>query len=157
MATHSSVLAWRVPGTGEPGGAVSGVAQSRTRLKRLSSSSSSSMVYVMLRCIYLSVCVCVYIYIYKYFKKKTRGKTNIVAVVFWDLSWSCVSFLLCVCRSLGTTSFEVLFIFPLSLPHHNPQDIHSTYTVGWRALVEAMTPQCLLAPILFFIPGSGKM
>ena len=41
MATHSSVLAWRIPGMGEPGG-VSGVAQSRTRLKRLSSSSSSS-------------------------------------------------------------------------------------------------------------------
>ena len=45
MATHSSVLAWRIPGTGEPGGLpdVYGVAQSRTRLKRLSSSSSSSM------------------------------------------------------------------------------------------------------------------
>ena len=41
MATHSSVLAWRIPGMGEPGGpAVHGVAQSRTRLKRLSSSSS---------------------------------------------------------------------------------------------------------------------
>ena len=38
MATHSSVLACRIPGTGEP---VYGVAQSRTRLKRLSSSSSS--------------------------------------------------------------------------------------------------------------------
>ena len=38
MATHSSVLAWRIPGTGEP--AVYGVAQSRTRLKRLSSSSN---------------------------------------------------------------------------------------------------------------------
>ena len=36
-ATHSSVLAWRIPGTGA---AVYGVAQSRTRLKRLSSSSS---------------------------------------------------------------------------------------------------------------------
>ena len=43
MATHSSVLAWRIPGTGEPWcGAVYGVAQSRTRLKQLSSSSSSS-------------------------------------------------------------------------------------------------------------------
>ena len=32
MATHSSVLAWRIPGTGEPGGlpAVYGVTQSRT-------------------------------------------------------------------------------------------------------------------------------
>ena len=45
MATHSSVLAWRIPGTGEPGwAAVYGVAQSRTRLKRLSSSSSSIQV-----------------------------------------------------------------------------------------------------------------
>ena len=39
MATHSSVLAWRIPGTGEA--AIYGVAQSRTRMKRLSSSSSS--------------------------------------------------------------------------------------------------------------------
>ena len=43
MATHSSVLAWRIPGTGEPDGLTSyGVAQSRTRLQRLSSSSSSN-------------------------------------------------------------------------------------------------------------------
>ena len=43
MATHSSVLAWRIPGMGEPGGlpSMGSVAQSRTRLKRLSSSSSS--------------------------------------------------------------------------------------------------------------------
>ena len=40
MATHSSVLAWRIPGMGEPGGLpFYGVAQSRTRLKWLSSSS----------------------------------------------------------------------------------------------------------------------
>ena len=43
MATHSSVLAWRIPGTVEPDGLPSmGVAQSRTRLKRLSSSSGGS-------------------------------------------------------------------------------------------------------------------
>ena len=42
MATHSSVLAWRIPGTGEPGGLPSMGLQSRTRLKQLSSSSSSS-------------------------------------------------------------------------------------------------------------------
>ena len=40
MATHSSVLAWRIPGMGGAWwAAVYGVAQSRTRLKRLSSSS----------------------------------------------------------------------------------------------------------------------
>ena len=39
MATHSTVLAWRIPGTGEPGGLPSRVAQTQTRLKRLSSSS----------------------------------------------------------------------------------------------------------------------
>ena len=39
MAIHSSVLAWRIPGTG-----AHGVAQSRTWLKRLSSNSSSSAI-----------------------------------------------------------------------------------------------------------------
>ena len=39
MATHSSVLAWRIPGTGEPGGLSSMGSHSQTRLKRLSSSS----------------------------------------------------------------------------------------------------------------------
>ena len=33
MATHSSVLAWRIPGTGEPGGLPSMGSHSRTRLK----------------------------------------------------------------------------------------------------------------------------
>ena len=42
MATHSSVLAWRIPGTGEPRGLPSmGSVQSGTRLKRLSSSRGS--------------------------------------------------------------------------------------------------------------------
>ena len=52
MATHSSVLAWRIPGTGEPGGLLSlGVTQSWTRLKLLSSSSSRViLVSVLLFC-----------------------------------------------------------------------------------------------------------
>ena len=41
MAAHSSVLAWRIPGTGEPVGLPSMGSQSQTRLKQLSSSSSS--------------------------------------------------------------------------------------------------------------------
>ena len=42
MATHSSVLAWRIRGTGEPGGLPSMGSHSRTRRKRLSSSSCST-------------------------------------------------------------------------------------------------------------------
>ena len=41
MATDYSVLAWRIPGTGEPGGLLSMGSHSRTRLKWLSSSSKS--------------------------------------------------------------------------------------------------------------------
>ena len=40
MATHSSILAWRIPGTGEPGGLLSVALHSRTRLTRLSSSNN---------------------------------------------------------------------------------------------------------------------
>ena len=43
MATHSSVLAWRIPGTGELGGLPSMGSHSRTRLKQLSSSSMYHM------------------------------------------------------------------------------------------------------------------
>ena len=43
MATHSSVLAWRIPETENPGGRPSmGSHRGWTQLKRLSSSSSSS-------------------------------------------------------------------------------------------------------------------
>ena len=41
MATHSSVLAWRIPGTAEPGGLLSVGSQSWTQLKQLSSSKVS--------------------------------------------------------------------------------------------------------------------
>ena len=55
MATHSSVLAWRIPGMGEPWwAAIYGVAQSWTRLKRLSSSSSSLWATGALGCTNLS-------------------------------------------------------------------------------------------------------
>ena len=53
MATHSSVLAWRVPGMGEPGGLPSMGSHSRTRLKRLSSSIHilTSLVAQMVKCL----------------------------------------------------------------------------------------------------------
>ena len=42
MAAHSSILAWRIPGTEEPVGLPSMGSQSRTRLPRLSSSSKGT-------------------------------------------------------------------------------------------------------------------
>ena len=44
MATHSCVLAWRIPGTGEPGGLLS-MGSQRTGLRQLSSSSSMSQIH----------------------------------------------------------------------------------------------------------------
>ena len=42
MATYSSVLAWRIPGMGEPGGLLSmGVAQSQTRLSDLAAAAAT--------------------------------------------------------------------------------------------------------------------
>ena len=49
MATHSSVLAWRIPGTGEPGRLPSTGLQSWTRLKRLSSSSRKDQTRYMVK------------------------------------------------------------------------------------------------------------
>ena len=40
MATSASVLAWRIPGTGEPGGLPSMGLHSRTQLKQLSNNNS---------------------------------------------------------------------------------------------------------------------
>jgi len=50
MATDSSVLAWRIPGTGEPGGLPSMGSHRVTRLKRLSSSSSTTLSSILLTC-----------------------------------------------------------------------------------------------------------
>ena len=46
MATRSSVLAWRIPGMGDPAGLPSMGSQSQTRLKRLSSSSILTILYL---------------------------------------------------------------------------------------------------------------
>ena len=45
MATHSSVLAWRIPGPGEPGGLPSTGRTESDTTERLGGSSSSSIRY----------------------------------------------------------------------------------------------------------------
>ena len=55
MATYSSVLAWRIPGTGEPGALPSmGSQRVGYDLKRLSSSSSSSVTHYIF---YIFICI----------------------------------------------------------------------------------------------------
>ena len=49
MATHSSTLAWRIPGTGAWWAAIYGVAQSRTRLTWLSNSSETHEVLILVQ------------------------------------------------------------------------------------------------------------
>ena len=44
MATHSSIIAWRIPWTEEPGGLPSMGSHSQAQLKRLSSSSSKLLI-----------------------------------------------------------------------------------------------------------------
>ena len=44
MATYSSVLAWRIPGTGEPGGLPSLGSQSRTRRSDLAAAAAGGPV-----------------------------------------------------------------------------------------------------------------
>ena len=45
MATHSGVLAWRIPGTGEPGGLPSMGSHSRIRLKRLAAAAAATLIF----------------------------------------------------------------------------------------------------------------
>ena len=59
MATHSSVLASRIPGTGASWAAIYGVAQSRTRLKRLSSNSKASIKLISVQWHFLIMCAVV--------------------------------------------------------------------------------------------------
>ena len=74
MATHSSVLAWRIPGRGSLVAAVYGVTQSRTRLKGLSSSSSTQLLPI-------SVKVIPYCFPYSYFCNK-NGSSKFEH--YWD-------------------------------------------------------------------------
>ena len=98
MATHSSVLAWRIPGTGEPGGLPSMGSQSQTRLKRLSSSNSSTIYYPLntYLWIYFTICsldhwnnknLCLSIYFLK--------RNNLRKVFFLNIML-CVCFLKCL-------------------------------------------------------------
>ena len=61
MATHSSVLAWRIPGMGEPGGLLS---LGSHRVGHDWNDLAAAYTYM---CVWLCVCVSVYIYMKSFF------------------------------------------------------------------------------------------
>ena len=86
MATHSSVLAWRIPGTGKPGGLPSGVALSQTWLKRLSSSSSMCIEYLM-PSNYLILC-CPLLFLPSIFPSIRVFSNELALLIRWPKCWS---------------------------------------------------------------------
>ena len=82
MATHSSVLAWRILGTEEWWAAVYGVAQSRTRLKRL---SSSNLVFINSKNHFYS-------YIYFFWIKWKKKCSSATVIQYLSLVFSALAF-----------------------------------------------------------------
>ena len=76
MATHSSILAWRILWTEEPGGLLSMGSQSRARQKRLSMHACiisifliSSVIFIFVKTTFSLVCLLIF---HKYFKSKVN-------------------------------------------------------------------------------------
>ena len=112
MATHSSVLAWRIPGMGESGRLPSMGSQSRTWLKRLSSSSSSGLP--------------------SYVSYKFPNRMNF-SCAKWILSWLCTLF-------PPSPHFNLTFLAPLIVCHglmSSINNLNSSLSLGvisWRNL-----------------------
>ena len=89
MATHCSVLAWRIPGTEEPGRLPSWVAQSRTRLKRLSSGSIDDSLFVTLKSFWMDLKFLVYLFLqyltYVFHWNKAYYKKSDASLIFFLL------------------------------------------------------------------------
>ena len=82
IATHSSVLAWRIPGTGEPGGLLSmGSHRVGHDWSDLAAAAAAAAVLIILKVptplfnpwklsvymyiyLYVYICVCIYVYVY---------------------------------------------------------------------------------------------
>ena len=127
MATHSSVLAWRIPGTGKPGGLPSMGSQSRTRLKGLSSSSSSSTILPLSKWCQLSQCP---LQLRSSSQELTKGQAcHLVIISCQSLNISSVSFFFHDINILKTSG-QLFCIIPLGVPFAFPQD--EIYSEIWK-------------------------
>ena len=121
MATHSSVLAWRIPGTGELGGLLS-MGLHRVGLKRLSSSGSSRGTKI------------------PYAEQHSPKNPPRI----WIRSLTSFSFVLCLVPLAHSTTAETLHLMPqnkvprakwfcrhLSAEDH-VQKLHTTLSSKWR-------------------------
>ena len=136
MAAHSSVLAWRIPGTGEPGGLPSmGVAQSWTRLKWLSSIQGKYS-YIIYPKIFNHVC-------FFFLSPWVRiGLESLLTKYFWQwVRWfrRCIWYILtCLCSFPGGSDSEEFAMREMrvrSLGKEDPLEkgmaTHSS-TLAWR-------------------------
>ena len=154
MAAHSSVLAWRIPGTGKPGGLPSLGSHSRTRLKRLSSSSSSSLPQEKMNIflVYFSRIVLFHIYIH--------NPSGVEFCVWCVLGWSCI-FLPCVCNRSGANllkrpsfSYSIIVVLQSKIRRSCKHDSDSPFSTlfHWYLIVYLCAKTMLFNDWVFLMP-----
>ena len=85
MATHSSVLAWRIPGTETWWAAVYGVVERRTWLKRLSSSSKWDILFTGTAPSFFSATT---MFLMRHSLQELPEKRYMGNDFFWDFAWA---------------------------------------------------------------------
>ena len=143
MATHSSILAWRIPGMGEPGGLPSMVSQSRTRLKRLSSSSSMDLTFQ----VPMQYCC---------LQHRTLLLSPVTSTTGYCFCFGSIpSFFLISSSILGTyRPGEFLFWYPVILPFHTVHGVLKARILKWLTIPFSSGPHSV-RPIHHDLPILG--
>ena len=122
MATHSSVLAWRIPRLGEPGGLPSAGSQSRTWLKRLSDlavAAAAFKVFSLLSVLRNLIIIYPGVVFFMF----------LVLAVCWATSWNLLSSNL---KTFQWLLFQIFFLFFLFFSFYWTSSI--TSILGWFKL-----------------------
>ena len=154
MATHSSVLAWRIPWTEEPGGLQSMESQ---RVGHDWAHTHMGAIYINI-CVYIFMCmyICVYIYIYGWGggREKRRWRSTIVETLSWrrpmvSMTMGFISaYSSCPWLTCRGSLVESHF-YPWSVGVHQ----HKPTTCPFHGVSVGMSkpPRCLLTPSPFIM------